>query len=667
MTDHIGAFAEAMCSDGIAPPLRMFADGTLRRFPTNGRPNDDSGWYVLFDGDVPAGAYGDWRSGMDRTWRANTSRELTAGEKNEFRRRMDEVRRKREAERTKAAKESAQKAALMWSAAQPAKADHAYLVHKKIGAHGLRQIGGELIMPLRDYSGGIRSLQFISPNGAKRFLSGGTVKGGYYSISGKDPVCIVEGFATGASIHEATGQAVAVAFNAGNLDSVATALREKFPGKQLIVCADDDCSTEGNPGMRNATIAARASDALLAIPDFGSARPEGATDFNDLANHLDGRAVKVCIERAQCVDAERASNAGVEIVRADSVRLEPIRWLWRGWLACGKLHLLGGQAGTGKTTLALAIAAKITNAAQFPDGSRAPMGTTLMWSGEDDFGDSLLPRFMANGGNRQRLYFIKGIKDGEKARPFDPATDFLALAARASQIPDLKLLIVDPIVSAVNGDSHKNAEVRRSLQPLADFAAQAGVAVLGITHFTKGTSGRDPIERITGSLAFGAIPRVVMATAKPQEDGGAWRMVRAKSNIGPDGGGFEYSLSQTIIDADRDISGQAIRWGEPLDGTARELLAEVESPESESDAPARDEAQRWLESLLADGPVAAAEIERLAKVSDRSMRTVKRAKAKLGAISAKCAFGWTWELPKRAKECPQECQSESVALLASFN
>src|SRR6201987_5103761 len=100
------------------------------------------------------------------------------------------------------------------------------------------------------------------------------------------------------------------------------------------------------------------------------------------------------------------------------------------------------------------------------------------------------------------------------------------------------MVTIDPVVSAVIGDGHKNAEVRRSLQPLSDMAERLGVVVLGITHFTKGTSGKDPIERVTGSLAFGAAARLVMVTVRPKDQGEKRYIIRGKSNIGPSGGGF---------------------------------------------------------------------------------------------------------------------------------
>ncbi|WGJ13746.1 hypothetical protein QEV83_13785 [Methylocapsa sp. D3K7] len=131
------------------------------------------------------------------------------------------------------------------------------------------------------------------------------------------------------------------------------------------------------------------------------------------------------------------------------------------------------------------------------------------------------------------------------------------------------------------GDSHKNGETRRSLQPLVDLASDVKATLLGVTHFSKGTSGREPIERITGSIAFAALARVVMVAAKEPaaEDGTAGRRIlaRAKSNIGPDEGGFAYSLELVPMPGDATIEASVAVWGERIDGTARDMLAVAES------------------------------------------------------------------------------------------
>jgi putative DNA primase/helicase len=151
---------------------------------------------------------------------------------------------------------------------------------------------------------------------------------------------------------------------------------------------------------------------------------------------------------------------------------------------------MAGAPGTGKTTAAVALAATLTIGDRWPDSTRADVGDVLLWSGEDDPTDTLVPRLIAAGADLSRVHFVSSFTDGKGSRAFDPATDTEALSDHlATMNPAPVLLIVDPIVSAIQGDSHKNAEVRRSLQPLVDLAQVRRVAVLGISHFSKGTQG----------------------------------------------------------------------------------------------------------------------------------------------------------------------------------
>jgi len=286
----------------ITPPGFVEADGKLHRFPTNGKARDDSGWYVMHEDGIPAGAFGDWRTDVSETWRANIGRRLSPQEDTAHRARMDAMHLEREAENAKRKTESREKAATIWDAAWQAPSDHSYLTRKGVKAHELRVHEGALVIPMRDGSE-LHSLQFIDAEGDKRFLTGGRVSGCYYPIGVPSTkpdgvLCICEGYATGASIHEATGYAVAVAFNTGNMGPVAKALRGKYPDVKLILCADDDYLTDGNPGLTKAREAASAVGGLLAVPAFGEDRPEGATDFNDLHRHVGPEAVRSSIERS---------------------------------------------------------------------------------------------------------------------------------------------------------------------------------------------------------------------------------------------------------------------------------------------------------------------------------------------------------------------------------
>jgi len=303
MRDAIEQFRAAIHDAGLHPPEVIEPDGKLHRFASNGRRSDDAGWYVFHDDGIPAGAFGDWRGGLSETWRADIGRTLSPQEEAAHRARVDAMRREREAEDGRRKAEAREKAAAIWQAAQPASDEHPYLVSKGVKAHGLRVHGEALVVPMRDGTE-LHSLQFIAGDGGKRFLAGGRVSGCYFPIGKPEAVlCIAEGYATGATIHEATGYAVAVAFNAGNLLPVARALRAKFPELRLIVCADDDAMTPGNPGLTKAREAARAVRGVLAAPDIAGTRPEGATDFNDLHRHAGLAALRKGIACALPVES----------------------------------------------------------------------------------------------------------------------------------------------------------------------------------------------------------------------------------------------------------------------------------------------------------------------------------------------------------------------------
>jgi putative DNA primase/helicase len=292
-------------------------------------------------------------------------------------------------------------------------------------------------------------------------------------------------------------------------------------------------------------------------------------------NALDSRLVA----HLAALDADIAARApprsatpsprdGVLLVNGADLQPEPIAWLWKHWLALGKLHILAGAPGQGKTTLAIAMAATVTLGGRWPDGSRCEAGNVLIWSGEDDPADTLLPRLVAAGAQRNRCFFVTGARIGGEAVPFDPARDLVQLMAAVERIGGVRLLIVDPVVSAVTGDSHKNTEVRRALQPLVELATACPCAVLGITHFAKGGQGQDPTQRVVGSVAFSAVARIVLVAAKVKgEDGEDARVLaRSKSNIGPDDGGFRYYLEKR--EALPGIEASCIAWGEAVNGTA---------------------------------------------------------------------------------------------------
>lgn len=326
-----------------------------------------------------------------------------------------------------------------------------------------------------------------------------------------------------------------------------------------------------------------------------------------------------------------------------SIKPQAITWLWDGWLPAGKLTILAGTAGTGKTTLALGLAAALTSGGRWPDGMRCKdRGNVLIWSSEDNPDDTLVPRLIASGADMKHCHFIDGItQDGERLA-FDPSQDISQLHKAVEKIGGVSLLIIDPIVSAVSGDMHRANDVRRSLQAIVDFAEVHNCAVIGITHFAKGGAGKAPQDRVIGSQAFGALARMVLVAAK-EEDGDRRVLARAKSNIAPDTGGVAYGLKLTTIDGG--IEATHVVWEGIIEGTAREILGEVEHDENE-DGSEKADAEQFLRDLLSDGPIPSKQVKADADGAGYSWATIRRAQKSIGvqAIKGSMKEGWRWSL-----------------------
>lgn len=264
-------FIEAMRAVGLAPAKSLdLPDGHLMRYRIAGdKAGSRNGWCVLHRSPVLAGAFGSWRSGETHSWRAELERALSPEEQAELRHKFQAARQARQAEEAAMHAAARERAAQLWAIARPATDAHPYLLHKRVRAYGVRQLREQLVIPARDETGRLHSLQFITPSGGKRFLTGGRKRGCYFAIGcPRGALLVCEGYATGATIYQETGHATAVAFDAGNLLPVAEGLRRKFPDYRLILCADNDIETPGNPGLSAARAAAEAVGGALAVPDF---------------------------------------------------------------------------------------------------------------------------------------------------------------------------------------------------------------------------------------------------------------------------------------------------------------------------------------------------------------------------------------------------------------
>lgn len=365
---------EAMLAAGIgveeAPDVVL--DGKPHRFRVAGdKGREKSGWYVLFGDNLPAGRFGNWRGDLSAAWHATPDHVLTPAERELIELSYERARLMHEAEAKKRHEQAAQVCAEIWEKAAEADSTNGYLVRKRVRSHGLRQTGdGRLVMPI--YVGErLTSLQYISADGTKEFHAGGEVSCGYFFIPPANAavkvIYVVEGYATGASVHEATGAGVVVALNAGNLSKVGQFLRGKMPQTRIAFVADNDKSGVGQQKARAAAATIRAQ--VIVPPETG--------DANDYA--VAGRDLKALLE----VEPDPWLVPLAEFCQ----KPQPIKWLIKGWVQEEALMMVFGASGTGKTFVVLdqvlSIACPQINDWQ---GCRVKHGPVVYLAGEGHIG-----------------------------------------------------------------------------------------------------------------------------------------------------------------------------------------------------------------------------------------------------------------------------------------
>lgn len=301
-------FKSAMSAKGIEIEEPPEADGNIHRVYAEGdKPNTKNAWYVLRidEHGIACGAFGHWaHEATCHNWTSQDLSKLSESERLRVRASIEAQRKLHDAALVEARSMLKEQCNRYWSQLKEASPEHPYLARKQVKPHGIRQDGTMLVIPVCQMGTELVGLQRIFPDGQKRFVKGTPKQGNYYFIGKKaapDKVLICEGFATAASVHEATGFMSAVAFDAGNLSSVALSVRSLFPGAELIICADND-GGEVNTGVSKAKEAAAAVGGRVAIPPFPS--KEHGTDFNDLHVSKGKEAVLAAVEAAASVVAE---------------------------------------------------------------------------------------------------------------------------------------------------------------------------------------------------------------------------------------------------------------------------------------------------------------------------------------------------------------------------
>jgi putative DNA primase/helicase len=290
-------FSDAMASKGVVCIEAIIGDGVVHRFASNGR-GDKAAWYIFFG---KAGAFGDWERDIKGKWSLENGH-LSPQEREDLQKQIEKAKEASEKVTLEKQNGSALSALAKWNSFSQI-GTSPYLERKKVHAFGVRFARDTIVVPLKDITGKLWSLQWIASDGTKRFLAGGRKKGCFHligTIEDGKPIYVTEGYATGASVYMAIQQATIIAFDAGNLEPVISELKTAYPKCPIVIAGDDDCWKETNTGRRNAEQAANKYGCTIAFPTFKDvdAKP---TDFNDV-HVLEGAGeVKKQLEQANCV------------------------------------------------------------------------------------------------------------------------------------------------------------------------------------------------------------------------------------------------------------------------------------------------------------------------------------------------------------------------------
>jgi AAA domain len=334
--------------------------------------------------------------------------------------------------------------------------------------------------------------------------------------------------------------------------------------------------------------------------------------------------------------------ARLDVVCLADVKPRPIEWLWNFWIAIGKVSVLAGDGGQGKSTILCDLAARTSTGDLWPDGAeRGEPGGVLILAAEDDVEDTLAPRLIAAGADMQRVFNIRSVMTGDDQgrRSFNLQADLAALEMEIRRRENIRLVIIDPVTSYLGKvDSHKNAEVRTVLEPLGEMAARLRVAVICNNHFSKG--GGNANSRIIGSVAFVNQARAAFIVTPDAENEGRLLLMPAKVNNTPLRHGLAYRIGGIMIhddDGGEILTSQILWESEPVKMTADEALA-AHSVNDEAKS-AKDEAIEFLSDILSQGEMPIEDVRKAATNAGITPKSLRSAREALEVKSKRDGFG----------------------------
>ncbi len=508
---------QAVEAAGLPAPSSVSVDGQIHRFATSAKPGDDNGWYVVYDGEVPAGAFGCWRAGVNQKFVADIGRKLTPIEEMQNAQRVADAKRRNEEDRRIRNERAAETCQEIWDSAMGAGPDHPYLKRKDISPHLARLANdGRLIVPLFDSEGNLSTLQYIDGEGDKKYHPGGKAKGALCQIGafplpgdtkGSGKIYIAEGYATAATIYEATGSACISAYSAGNLESVAITVRTRYPSAEIVIVADNDKFDEKQkiyPGRHYADLAAIASGAAVVMPPGDP----GSGDANDYRS-AGGDLVALLTPSMDMVSKLKAvfgSDLPEEYEAPDEVV--------QGLIVAKAQTVIYGDSNSGKTFLALSLAYAVSEGC-------------ACYSRMTDGGLVIYLATEAPGSIRARMQALKKYHKAKLERlvmvpvPLNfhsnigDATDVIRLVEQISRAKNLpvRMIIADTLARMSAGANENSGE---DMGPVMDrfsmVAEHTGAAMVIIHH-----SGKDQAR---GSRGWSGIRAHINTEIEVEESDG---------------------------------------------------------------------------------------------------------------------------------------------------
>jgi phage/plasmid primase-like uncharacterized protein len=520
--DPRNEFMEHLLDQGFQNIGQIIEGRIVRVMDSQDKGKKRTGWYVYHEFDdsyndgnvIGCGAYGTWRDDVTHNWMSRGVENMSPVEKVEFQERRKEAEKIRREEEQQRQLDAALACFDIYQAAHDANPEHGYLTTKQINPLGaVKQKNDSLIIPMMDSENRITSLQYIKPDGTKKYHPGGKIKGSTFIIPGTtQKIYVVEGYATGASVHMATGASVYCAFMWSNLYEVTCTVQQQYPQAEVVIAGDDDAFIERNVGRNKANeICSTLQGVSARFPEFADISDK-PTDWNDLHCMEGLEEVKRQIETVSSRPAYRTSYRASEL---QHIEFPPVKYVVEGYIVEG-LTLLAGVPKIGKSWSCLDVALSVASGGAAYGSIDCEQGDVLYLALEDNPRrlQSRLRKMMRH--NKQPWPAALQI---ETEWPIlgvgceDKISEWIEQAARP------RLIIIDTM-ARIKPPQKQNTplydsdyKVVASLQALSQTY---GVAIVIVTHTRKQDSD-DPIEKVSGTLGLsGAADSILVLDRKAE-------------------------------------------------------------------------------------------------------------------------------------------------------